>query len=475
MESRTDPLIIATQTPEWQATIALIDALLEAERKVRRIPGMSAAIVYDQKIPWSKGFGFADVERNVPATPQTIYRMASVTKTFTATMLMQLRDAGNLHLDEPLEKYLPVLKVKSPFADPSPITFRHVVAHLAGLPRDDAGERVHEENAVIYPSVDLFQARLEEIELVAPPLTKKQYSNLGFMLLGLALGHVAGQPYTQYVMEHILRPLGMKSSGFEPIEGWSAHLQAQLATPYKPQREDETVPPVAPLTVAGAMNPALGLFSSIEDMARFISLQFRDGPAQGAQILKGSTLREMHSPIFLDPGWNDATALSWAVERMQNHTTIGHSGGAYGFSTDILIVPSLKLGLALFMNTTEDASGINRSVLECLLPTVSRLLQRQQKAQTVSATRLPPIQPEWKAYEGRYTERGMRLPLEVRLEPDKLIATILGTDVILLPLEEHHFRMQESPLGDSMCFVRNSDGIVIQAKINGGLLLFVRE
>ncbi len=113
-------MTVNVKVPELQASIALIDAFLEEERKVRKIPGLSFAIVYDQDILWSSGLGFADLERKAPATPQTLYRIASITKLFTATMLMHLRDAGKLHLDDSLEQYLPFVKIQSRFSDPSP-------------------------------------------------------------------------------------------------------------------------------------------------------------------------------------------------------------------------------------------------------------------------------------------------------------------------------------------------------------------
>ncbi len=181
----------------------------------------------------------------------------------------------------------------------------------------------------------------------------------------------------------------------------------------------------------------------------------------------------MHAPVFLDPNWNEATGISWRVERIQNHTTIGHSGGLYGFSTDVLIVPALKLGLALFINTTTDANKIDRSILEFLFPTFNQLLQRQQ-TEVSSVSPLPPTQPEWARYEGRYTEPGMRQSFEVHLKDDRLIVVLWGTEVTLLPEEEHRFRMQDGPFnGEFIRFVLNDDGVVMHARTSG--LMFVRE
>src|SRR5262249_20806473 len=122
--------------PELRALLAEIEADAEKSRLKAQIPGMSIVIVHDQDVLLAKGFGYADREKKILADTKTVYRLASVTKPFTALMLMQLRDAGKLHLDDPIEKYLPEFKIKSRFPDARPATFRQVAAHYSGLPRE---------------------------------------------------------------------------------------------------------------------------------------------------------------------------------------------------------------------------------------------------------------------------------------------------------------------------------------------------
>src|SRR4026208_717051 len=117
--------------PELRAILTEIEADAEKARLKAKIPGMSIVIVYDQDVLLAKGFGYADLEKRIPSDPQTVYRIGSVTKSFTALMLMQLRDAGKLHVDDPIEKYLPEFKIKSRFPDERPPTFRQVVAHYS--------------------------------------------------------------------------------------------------------------------------------------------------------------------------------------------------------------------------------------------------------------------------------------------------------------------------------------------------------
>ncbi len=127
---------IDLSAPEIRAAIALAEAQLEFEQRNRKIPGLSAGIVYDQVLIWSRGYGYANVEKQIAADARSVYRCASITKLFTSTMMMMLRDAGKLNLDDPLEKYVPEFKIRSSYADPRPPTFRMVSSHAAGLQRE---------------------------------------------------------------------------------------------------------------------------------------------------------------------------------------------------------------------------------------------------------------------------------------------------------------------------------------------------
>src|SRR5215510_16384185 len=144
---------------------------------------MSIVIVHDQDVLLAKGFGYADLEKKIPADPQTVYRIGSVTKAFTALMLMQLRDAGKLGLDDPIEKYLPEFKIKSRFADARPVTFRQVASHFSGLPREAPLPYTYQV-VTVFPRTEELIASLASTELIGPADTKFQYSNLGFNILG---------------------------------------------------------------------------------------------------------------------------------------------------------------------------------------------------------------------------------------------------------------------------------------------------
>src|SRR5262249_52395 len=147
-----------------------IGADAEDARVKEKIPGMSMVIVYDQEVLLASGFGYADLEKQIPADPQTVYRLGSVTKAFTALMLMQLRDDGKLQLDAPIEKSLPDFQIKSRFPDARPATFRQVAAHYSGLPRE--APMLHEyQNMDEVPSVEDQLKSLSVSEMLLPAMT----------------------------------------------------------------------------------------------------------------------------------------------------------------------------------------------------------------------------------------------------------------------------------------------------------------
>ncbi len=319
--------------PDVKARLEMLDRWLANTVAEREQPAISVGIVYDQDLIWSRGYGFADVEAKRPATPSTIYRVASISKLFTATALMQLRDAGKIRLDDPVVSYLPWFKVSDTFADSPPITIRHLMTHTSGLPRNSAGMP---DGEVGWPTRQQMIDALPAQATVLDRDTEFKYSNLAWALAGEVVAAVSGQPYDEYVAAHILQPLGMTSSTMRPTPDMPG-----LATPYsrrvpgKPRR-------VQRFSDWAGMTPAANLATSVEDLAKFASLQFRNGPAGGAQILRGSTIREMHRVEWLRPDWQSGQGLGFAIRRVDDQVQVGHGGSTPGFRTQIQIVPAAK-------------------------------------------------------------------------------------------------------------------------------------
>jgi len=391
---------------------------------------MSAAVVYDQEVVWAKGFGYADVEKKVSATPQTIYRIASITKVFTATALMQLRDAGKVGLDDPLTKYIPSFRLASRFADSPPITLLQLATHASGFPREAP---LDYWLTLKFPPVEtMIEAVSTKGERAFPPYVESKYSNVGFAILGYALSQAAGQPYFSYVKQNILDPLGMQQTGFT----LTPSMTAQMATGYFAAKDGKPPEP-AYQPDYGGYGPASSLYTSVEDIAKFMSLQFRDGPAGGSQILRGSTLREMHTAHWVAPDWNSGWGIGFAMSRIGNHTSVGHGGGIQGFRTHIEMIPALKVGVAVFTNTNASPEVFTREMLQLLIPVIERA---EARARPVP----PPAPASWQQYVGVYVNPFGKARIRVHNNQLQLLSDdeADGGPVALTPVAEHKFRMQ---------------------------------
>ena len=188
------------------STSDALDRLL-AERQADRLPSVAAAVARDGEIVWSNAIGSADLDAGRDATPDTQYRIGSITKTFTAVSIMQLRAAGELDLDDRLEQHLDGVANGTP-------TIRRMLAHLSGLQRE-AGEMFVTGES---PTEEQLVESMATMEFVSKPAEQHHYSNLAFALLGQVVARKSGEPYTTYVDERIIRPLGLGRTTWTPQE-----------------------------------------------------------------------------------------------------------------------------------------------------------------------------------------------------------------------------------------------------------------
>ena len=213
------------QNKEVASDIKVLESWIQAQMEYRNLPGISVGIVYDQELIYKKGFGYNNLEKKILATPQTLYRIASISKTFTATAIMQLRDEGKLRLDDPIEKYLPGFNIQNPFRDAQQITIFNLITHTSGLPRNAAFPYWTDR---LFPTMKEIIAALPEQEMIYPPGTRYKYSNLGMALLGEIVAVASGMSYEKYITANVFKPLGMSSSSV-----FLTNLDKQeLAVPY---------------------------------------------------------------------------------------------------------------------------------------------------------------------------------------------------------------------------------------------------
>jgi CubicO group peptidase (beta-lactamase class C family) len=369
--------------PDVLGAERLFSAWLEGQIAYRGLPGIAVGVVSDQELVWSRGFGFADVKAKVPMSPATKFRMASHSKVFTATAIMQLREQGKLRLDDPVSKYLPWFKVKPTGDDDGEITIEQLLTHSSGLPRE-AGDHWTTNK---FPTRDEIKALIADRQAAFPPATRWKYSNLAYSIAGMVVEQVTGMSWADYLQQHIFQPLGMTASSVDkPVEG--------LTVGYGRRMPDGSRA-IIPFIDAKGMGSATGLTSNVEDMAKFVSAQFRKGPRGGRQILSTGSLREMHRVRSLDNNWTSGTGIGFGVNRFRDKTYIGHGGGYLGNTTQTTIQLDSKVAVIVLTNTNDSDPG---GIAQQLMNTVGEAVA---KAAAVKPT-VVAWDPSWARFAGLY-------------------------------------------------------------------------
>ncbi len=334
--------------------LRVADAWLGSVQAYDRIPAISAGVVSGDRLLWAKGYGTIDAAHSVPATPQTLYSICSISKLFTSVALMQLYDGGLVRLDEPITTYLPWATFQpAPEADSVPITLRGLLSHSAGLPRESEFPYWSGPDFP-FPSQQQVRDELPKQALLYPAERYFQYSNLGLTLVGETVEAVAHDPYAHYAQTHVLDPLGLHDTHpFMPMDQYGK----RLAVGYGAIERDGSRALLKPFNANG-ITPAAGYTSTVEDLAKFASWQFRllragNDKTGKPEVLKASTLREMQRVQFVDPGWKTTRGLGFSIQRRDNHTYVGHSGDCPGYQTTLELRPEDETAVIVMDNAAE--------------------------------------------------------------------------------------------------------------------------
>lgn len=330
--------------PRFQQAEALFEAWLDAKMAYEKIPGVSVGLVHDQELVWAKGYGFAHRDEEVPATPSTLYSICSISKLFTSIGVMQQRDEDKLRLRDPVSDHLQWYEVEQSHAG-GPVTVEGVLTHSSGLPRESA-HPYWTGPEYPFPTRDEVIDGLDEQETLYPAHQYFQYSNLGMALAGQLVEQASGTAYDAYVRSRVLDPLGMDDT-FTDIP--AEHEGGRFATGYaRLNRLGER--PEAPFFRARGIAPAAGFASSVEDLARFASWQFRLLEEGGAEVLDANTLREMHRVHWVDPDFETMWGLGFSVSQRDGERTVGHGGSCPGFRSTFQMIPDEKLAGVVMIN-----------------------------------------------------------------------------------------------------------------------------
>lgn len=419
--------------------------LIEQEMADADVTGISIALVDDQEVIWSQGFGYADKQANIKATPDTVYHLGSIAKVFTATAAMQLAEQGKMDIGQPLQKYLPEFSIKSRFGDTRKITPLNIMTHHSGLPANWVrGMSVRHPG----PFTEVVAAVKDEY-LAFPPDYVFSYSNLGPILLGAAIGKVSGEGFANYMNAHLLQPLDMTHSAFTSIIPGKS---------YDKGREIEAIP-LRDL-------PSGGLNSSASDIARFMQMVFAGGSYRGKQIIKPETLQQMfavHS-ANLPLDFDFKMGLGWMLSGMdvpRAGPVANHGGSTLNYHSMMAVLPEHKLGVIVLSNSTTAQGVVGKiaeATLKLALETKRGIAQPEQIVQEVKT--VPLSTADISAYEGYFdTLIGL---VKVRGKGGDLHAEIMGQKLELLKHENQQFGVRFKLFG----FIPLKIGVLEELKLS---------
>jgi len=446
--------------PRVASALNLLEVWLDAQCAYEQIPGISMGVVHDQELLWSQGFGYSDLEREIPATPRTIYSICSISKLFTSIAVLQLRDQGLLRLEDPVSKHLPWFTIKQIHPDGPVVTVRGILTHSSGLPRESDFPYWSAPDFK-FPTREQIVARLSIQETLYPADTYFQYSNLGLTLVGEIVAQVSGKPYAEYVKENIIDPLGLSDT--RPVLP-DEQRGGQLATGYGALRRDGKRN-VLPLFQANGIAPAAGFSSTVEDLARFASWQFRLFEGGAEEVLHANTLREMHRVHWVDPDWKTHRGLGFATWRFKDKTFVGHGGHCPGYRTQLMLQTKEKIATIFMAN----ASGLNarmysQRAYEIVAPAIAEALESPDAAKQPNSTLIK--------YTGTYSNEPWGGETAVLIWKGELAMFRFPTDdpldglVKLKHIEGNRFRRirDDDELGEEIVFELGSDGKVVRLK-----------
>lgn len=441
LTAQAAPVASVADDPGVRAAQRLFSAWMEGQVAYRGLPGVVVGVVSDQELVWAQGYGYADLATKRPMTAATTFRIASNSKLFAAIAIMQLREEGKLRLDDPVAQHLPWFRMRPAGADDGPITIEQLLSHSSGMPR----EATDHWAALDFPTTDEIRRDIADRQAAFPPSTRWKYSNLAFALAGMIVEQVSGMPWADYVQRHIFAPLGMTATSVDRND-------PDLAVPYGRRLPDGSRQ-VLPFVDSRGMAAATGVTSNVEDLAKFLSAQFRRGPRGGREIVSGGSWRELLRVRSVEENWQGGSGLGFDVVRADDRTYVGHAGGYPGNTTQTFIQLDDKVGVIVLTNTNDSYPG---DIALELMTTVGAAVAKARRA-TDTATAA--WDPRWERFAGLY--RNWSSDQQVVLMNRQLViitpyARRVEASRVLVPIGNDRFRLMAptggAPIGEVVRF-----------------------
>jgi CubicO group peptidase (beta-lactamase class C family) len=472
--------LVVGQTKDLDKKLSGLDTYIEQVRKDWKVQGLAVAIVQKNKVIYSKGFGYRDAEKKLPATAETQFAIGSCTKAFTAAGICLLQEDGKLELDKPVRNYLPGFVLHDSYATEN-LTPRDLLSHRSGLPRHDY---------LWYGSSLSRNELFDRLKYLEPNKTFRevyQYQNLMFMTAGFLVEQVSGQSWEQFTRDHLLVPLQMTSTNFSVSD--LAKSENRSLGYMELNNKIEAVP----YRNIDAMGPAGSINSSVKDMSNWVVTMINGGKFNGKKILSESTIRHLQSPVTttpvaqVPPQYSENSygsyALAWAVNSYRGHIRVEHGGNIDGFSASTCFMPQDSIGVVVLtnMNGTAVPSILRNTILDRMLGLSSvdwsgRLLAEVQKAKeaeqkrkkAINESRVKDTSPSHplNEYIGIFEHPGYG-ELEIRMDGDSLLFDLHS---LTTRLRHYHYDVFVGAgpryfMGEKFSFLTNLQGEINQVNV----------
>jgi CubicO group peptidase (beta-lactamase class C family) len=353
-----------------KASLDGLDDFVAQVMKDWKVPGLALAVVEDGKVVLLKGYGYRDMEKQLPVTENTLFAIGSITKSFSVSLLGMEADQGKLDFDKPVREYLPAFKLYEPVLTEQ-MTIRDLITHRSGLPRHD----------LVWYSSDFSREdilrRLQYLEPSKPLRTTFQYNNLMFMTAGYIAGQLNGTSWEDAVSERILKPLGMTGTNFSIAD---TQKSADFAQPYRKGSDEKAelkkIPFDPQCPDRCAVGPAGEINSNVSDMSKYLLFHMNHGKADGKQLLSENNSVQMQTPQMVIQGapayketGESSYGMAFFLSTYRGHKTVEHGGNIDGFSANLAFMPNDGIGVVVLTNMdgTPATSIVTMSIYDRLL------------------------------------------------------------------------------------------------------------
>ena len=340
--------LASAQTINIDRVVAELEPEIQRTLLAGNIPSASIALVSNDRVIWSDAYGYSNLWARTPATTNTVYLIGSTFKTMSTVALLQQMEQGKFKLDDPVNTYLTDFKIQG--EDPQhPITFRHLFTHTSSLAGDFGAFPVWGDT--VPPSLEDYLRK--SLKVTKPPLTKVEYSNTAYTLIGYLVQKISGVPYKQYIQEHIFTPLEMSSTAFEP----RPDMDERLAIPYVV--DQKTGGQVGAVRVKASVWPAGIVYGTVLNQANWLIVNLNGGVFKGKRLISEDTLNQMFTRQYdqfkggVEGIWGNETAgfgLTWWAQMRDGDRYFAHSGSVAGCTAFLLGNRDRKLGFAILTN-----------------------------------------------------------------------------------------------------------------------------